>query len=122
MKRWFFLRYPTYRKGDGKEKGCMRSNMEDREDVIRTVGADTFFSDKETFGAYWDIPVPVEYLYVYSVFMELYRTCNERISFQDIRAWQDVRGVRLTQYEVSLIISMNGWASEEIAELRDSED
>lgn len=100
----------------------MRSHADDRDDLLKDMGADNFYKDEEMFGSYWDIEPPLEYLYVYTVFMELYRTVEERINFSDIESWQNVRGVRLTQYEVSLIIQMNGWASSEIAKLRDSGD
>ena len=100
----------------------MRSNADDRDDLLKDMDCESFFTNEEAFGRYWDIYPPVEFTYIYSVFMELYRTCDERISFIDIDAWQKVRDVRLTQYEVSLIIQMNGWASDEIGKLRDEGD
>lgn len=100
----------------------MRSNLEDREDALKVIDEADFFTNEEAYGKYWDIPIPVEYLYVFSVFMEIYRTCEERISFPDIKAWEEIRDVKLTQYEVSTILQMNMWAADEIAKLRDSED
>ena len=89
---------------------------------MRTIGAEEFFTNKEAYGDYWDIQPPEEFAWIFQVFMELYRTVDERISFPDISAWQKVRGIRLSQYEVTLIMAMNGWAASEIAKLRDSED
>ena len=85
------------------------------------MGEAEFFSD-ESYGEFWDIEPPEEFEWIYRTFLEIYRTCDERISFTDIKSWSDLRCVRLTQYEVDLIIAMNAWAADEISMLRDGED
>ncbi|MBR6079926.1 MAG: hypothetical protein IKP60_07205 [Treponema sp.] len=121
MRRFFFLRCPTCRKVDDGKKIVTRSNLDDREDTARMIGEEEFFTNEE-YSGYWDIAPPDEFAWIFFVFMEIYRTCDERMSFSDIEAWQNVRATRLSQYEVGLLLDMAGWAADEVSELRKMEE
>lgn len=101
------------------DKIVTRTNLDDRNDVIRTIGREEFYSNEEAYGEYWDVTPPSCFLWIFGVFRELYVSCGDRIGFQDICAWEHAYGIRLTTYELDLLQAMGSWAADEIAELRE---
>lgn len=79
------------------------------------------FLTNEAYSGLRDIDPPVCFSYIYSVFIELYNGCREKITWQDLQSWSIVRKCELSQYEVELIRKMSVWADEAIAELKDGE-
>ena len=99
----------------------MRSNFDDRKDLIKDLGEEEFLSN-DAYKHLRDIPPPKCFNYIYNVFIELYNGSKEMITFTDIDCWCRVRKTNLSQYEVDLIRRMSVWADSAISELKESED
>ena len=98
----------------------MRSNYDDRCDVIRDLGAEEFYGN-EAYSGLWDIEPPVCFSYIYRVFIELYNGSKEKVTWRDIAAYCEVRKTLLSQYEVDLVRKMSVWADEAVDELKKEE-
>lgn len=111
------MHYPTHRKGSDKDsRGFYRTNMQDREDVIRQIG-DAFYKS-DAYSAYWDCPPPECFLMIFNSFLELYNMSIDKITFHDIVCYQQVKMIKFTQFEIDLIKLMQCWANDEIETLR----
>lgn len=112
------MHYPSYRRGkDKNSKGFYRTNMQDREDVIKQIGENFFMSD--VYSDYWDYPPPDCFLTIFNSFLELYGMSKEKITFQDIVCYQQSKMIKFNQFEIELIKLMQCWASDEIEKLRE---
>ena len=96
-----------------------RSNIEDRDDAIASMGEEEFYSI-EGNERYREISPPKCFSWIYGVFMELREMSAETITFQDIGAWERARMTKLRQHDISLIRAMQGWAGDEIRKLREN--
>lgn len=99
----------------------MRSNLEDREALIKDLGMEEFLTN-EAYSGLRDIDPPVCFSYIYNVFIELYNGCKDMITWADIESWCILRKCELKQYDIDLIRKMSNWADSEISKLRDSGD
>jgi hypothetical protein len=89
--------------------------MEEREKVIKAIGYDKWkrMGQAEEFG---DIPPPECFSYLFYIFLDLFYSCREGITYPDIQAFSEITQRKLTIYEVSLIRRMSSWAAAEINE------
>ena len=71
---------------------------------------------------YEPIEPPICFLYIYKISMELYNGCKEKITYIDIDCYTRLKGIKLTQYELSLIEQMSVWADKAIEELKKEGD
>lgn len=86
------------------------------------MGEDYFYSHDE-FSNLYDIEIPPFFAFEFGVFMELYNLSgDDGLRWEDIHAWELVRGERLSQFDVDIILKMNSWASQTISELRNKEE
>lgn len=65
---------------------------------------------------------PICFAFIYKVFMELYNGCKEKITYVDIDCYTRLKGIHLTQYQLSLIEQMSAWADGAIEELKKEGD
>lgn len=121
------MHYPTRRKVDDK-KYVVRANIEDRNDIIKTVGKQEFYSN-ENYEYLWDIQIPPCFLFIFNVFLELYSHCSasgfssqKNVTWQDIESYCHVRKLELTQLEVSYLLFIAETASKAIDELEKDDD
>lgn len=86
------------------------------------MGEKCFWSIESNREAYSEPDVPDCFAFVFCSFMEIYSASRDGVTWPDIYCYEQVRGVKFTQYETSLILKCMGWASGKINELRDSSD
>lgn len=99
-----------------------RSNNDDRIDVIEDIGKKEFYTN-EAYSGLQDIAPPVCFTYIWTVFIELYNSCQDGlITFRDIESWQNVTGERLSLYEISLVRKMLSWGNSEIDAMKKDEE
>lgn len=63
--------------------------------------------------------VPPFFVFLYQMFVELYR---EDMTWQEVESYCRLRGIRLTQYEMDVIIRMKGWAYEQIEAMKKEDE
>ena len=90
----------------------MRTNVEDRDEAIELIGVDEFYSVKEN-EQYRSLPIPIFFTRLFSIFIEIENLKGESLTWNILESYCKIRNVKLTQYEIELIIKMNSWASEE---------
>ena len=95
-----------------------RTNLEDRQDAIRQCGEDVCYENKANEYLF-DISPPDCFVYLFSVFVELYSGSTEKITHQDIESYCNIRRCTLSQYELDIIWKMNYWANSEIAKMQE---
>jgi hypothetical protein len=61
-----------------------------------------------------DIPPPYFFADLFGVFIDLFYTCHEGITYPDLQSFMEAHQMRLSVYEVSLIRRMNSIAAHEI--------
>lgn len=110
------MRYPYFVKVN--DKYIKRTNLQDRQEAIRDIGEKDFFSDKR-YEHLWDLQVPLCYLYIFNVFIDLYSACVEKITYRDIESYCNVRHCTLKQVEIEMLYKMNSWANDEINKLQE---
>lgn len=128
MRHFFFLNYPTSRKTGNGEKTVHRSNIDDRNDIIKDIGEKEFYSN-ENYRELWDYPCPFCFLYIFRIFLEVYNGCTvvggfssfKHITWQDIESYCRIRKIELTQLEVDYLLKIKSWASDEIYKLEQEE-
>lgn len=106
----------------------MRSNFDDRKDLIEDIGEEEFFNN-ESYKEFWDYPCPFCFLYIFKVFLELYNSCTviggvsyfEHITWQDIDSYCRVRKIDLSQLEIDYLLKIKNWAKDEINKLEKEE-
>lgn len=94
-----------------------RCNAEDRADLIESQGEEYFYSNPD-FEYLYEPDVPLCFIWLYNVFLEIYNHCDEVMTWRDIEAYCHIRGITLTQIEVDYLLLMNGWANKKIKEMR----
>ena len=69
---------------------------------------------------YKDIPIPVFFSWIFSVYIEVEKMCGEDgLSWSELLAYCNLRGIRLTQYELTIIGLIHLWASDERYKIRE---
>lgn len=128
VRQFFFLNYPTSRKTDEKGKTIQRSNLDDRNELIKGIGEEEFYRNAN-YKQFWDYPCPFCFLFIFKVFLELYNGCTvvggfsafKHITWQDIESYCKIRKLELTQLEIDYLLKIKGWASDEIYNLEKEE-
>ena len=86
--------------------------------MIAVLGKDEFYKN-EANEKYFDIDVPLCFVWLFNVFVELYNASGEQLTWCDIDAYTRVRDVVFTQSEIDVVLKMKYWAESEAAKLRE---
>ena len=122
VKQFFFLHYPTYRKTeDGK--GVMRSNYEDRQDIIKSIGEVEFYKNA-SFNYLHDVEIPPCFLWHFNLYLDL-RSCasvssmgDTILTWSDIKSYFDLKQIYISQFDLSYLLMIKRIAETQMAEMR----
>lgn len=86
--------------------------------MIDSIGEEEFLNSTE-YEYLQEPKVPPCFVWVYTVFIEIYNHCGETLTWSEIKAYCDLRQIVLSQLEIDYILKMNGWANSKIKEMRE---
>lgn len=111
----------------GKE---VTSRLEIRENALKTLGKDRFEVMKQKDPMHWgaldDIPIPQKYVYIWNIFLAVWRQCgvdfygNRIISAREIEDYLRFVGKDFRICEKRMIMHIRDWAMETVAEVRET--
>ena len=80
---------------------------------------EVFYSSPEN-DVYKDIPIPFCFSDIFNMFLEMYvMSGQDGITWQSIRAYCEVRKLKLSQFEIDYIIKIRSWAEDQISQMRE---
>lgn len=97
--------------------------------MIKSIGWEAFYSN-DNYSYLRDKELPSCFIYIFSVFLELYYGCTiitffggsqRNVTWQDIESYCRVRKANLTQIEIDYLLKIKNWVSEAINELEKEE-
>lgn len=103
---------------DGKR--VFRTNAEDRDDMIRSMGSDCFWSGSMS-ERFREPDVPPCFLFVFNAFLEIFNHSGKNVTWLDISSYASVRKITFRQIEIDYILKLCGWAYLKIRQM-DSEE
>lgn len=78
-------------------------------------------SDKN-YSMYHEPKVPSCFLWLYTVFLEIYAHSGESITWTTIESYGNIRNVKFNQFEIDYLLKMSSWAENKKSEMREEKE
>lgn len=110
------MHYPTSRKIG--ENYVLRSNAQDREDIINSMGAE-YFEQNHDFDDLREPNIPLYFSFIFYAFLEIQSCSGECITWTDIASYAKMRKIDFSQYEIDLLLKCKTWAENQMSKMRE---